>query len=86
MNNYCTCGVEDCNRLLRYRIETLREIFSVMRAGDEAREAMKLKWEEACYDPIIKQTSPTYDSQKHTFSPITFRFERRCFGTEDRVS
>jgi hypothetical protein len=46
-NHHCTCGVEDCNRLLRYSVETLREIFSVMRAGDEAREAMKLKWEEA---------------------------------------
>jgi len=67
MNNHCTCGVEDCNRLLRYQIEMLRGILSAMRAGEKAREAMNFKGEEACYDPLIKQTSPTYDSRSTPF-------------------
>ena len=86
MNNHCTCGVEDCNRLLRYSIEMLREILSAMRAGEEAREEMKFKGEEACYDPVNQADLSNLRFQKHTISPITLRFERRCFGTEDRVS
>jgi hypothetical protein len=57
MDNHCTCGVEDCNRLLRYRIEMLRELLSAMRAAEETRDEMKFKRKEACYDPVIKQTA-----------------------------
>jgi hypothetical protein len=71
MNN--TCGVEDCNRLLRYRIEMLREILSAMRAGEEAREAMKFKGEEACYDPVNQADLSNLRFRKRIVSPITLR-------------
>jgi hypothetical protein len=67
MNNHCTCGVEDCNRLLRYRIETLKEIFSVMRAGEEAREAMKLKWEKLATIPLSSRPLQLTIPEAHLF-------------------
>jgi hypothetical protein len=73
MNNHCTCGVEDCNRLLRYRIEMLREISSTMRAGEEAREGMKFKGKEACYDPGNQADLFNLRFRKRIDSPITLR-------------
>jgi hypothetical protein len=63
----------------------LREILSAMRAGEEAREGMKFKGEEACYDPVNQADLSNLRFQKHAISPITLRFECRCFDTEDRV-
>jgi hypothetical protein len=65
----------------------LREILSAMRAGEEAREGMKFKGEEACYDPVNQADLSNLRFQKHTISPLTLlHFERRCFGTENRAS
>jgi hypothetical protein len=72
-NNHCTCGVEDCNRLLRYQIEMLSEILSAMRSGEEAREGMKFKGEEARYDPVTRADLSNLRFQKHTITPITLR-------------
>ena len=46
-----------------------------MRAGEEAREGMKFKGEEACYDPVNQADLSNLRFQKHTISPITLRFE-----------